>query len=599
MDDDRATSMNGSQDEDEALRIAIAMSLGERPPPKAVAENESPVIDLTQDDQEHGTDAYGTRHAEDPSTKTTQHEDGFAPMLATASVNSFSVLGINRKKMEEERLLRAKKRKAAQDDDLLQERSIQRMKADPPGTDPFTPSITSEHKYSTMPSTSRFPQGIVRKTWARGYPRLGDDITIEEVLQKDQLELAVLSSFQWDEKWLLSKIDLARTKLVLISFAVDEAQKEEMRQNVPRDKVRFCFPPMAGPGSMHSKLQLLKYSAHLRIVVPTGNLVPYDWGETRVLENMVFLIDIPKIEDPANRVSNKLTPFAEELIYFLQAQGMDDKLVQSLKSYDFSETARYGFVHSIAGSHRGEAWRRTGYCGLGRCVSSLFSGIKSDPKIDFVTASLGSVSYDLLEAIYNACKGDDGMKEYKARLTRPKSSGDSSSLEQRRAILKESLRVYFPSHDTVQKSRGGPHSAGTICFRARWWNLPSFPREVLCDSISKRKGILMHSKIIFVRFVDSGALKGFAYLGSANLSESAWGRLVKERGTGKPKMTCRNWECGVLIPGSTINGGSATTDSSSTDAWRVFDDRVPVPMEVPGIPYASAGTGHPWFYQGD
>lgn len=29
-------------------------------------------------------------------------------------------------------------------------------------------------------------------------------------------------------------------------------------------------------GSMHSKLQLLKFPNYLRLVIPTGNLVPYD-----------------------------------------------------------------------------------------------------------------------------------------------------------------------------------------------------------------------------------------------------------------------------------------------------------------------------------
>lgn len=43
-----------------------------------------------------------------------------------------------------------------------------------------------------------YPDGIVKKTWALGYDRKGDDIKIEEVLQKSDLELAVLSSFQID-----------------------------------------------------------------------------------------------------------------------------------------------------------------------------------------------------------------------------------------------------------------------------------------------------------------------------------------------------------------------------------------------------------------
>jgi hypothetical protein len=62
-------------------------------------------------------------------------------------------------------------------------------------------------------------------------------------------------------------------------------QKESMRSNVPPG-IRFCFPVMNGPGAMHSKLQLLKYQTHLRVVVPTGNLGPYDWGEGGVMENV-------------------------------------------------------------------------------------------------------------------------------------------------------------------------------------------------------------------------------------------------------------------------------------------------------------------------
>lgn len=72
----------------------------------------------------------------------------------------------------------------------------------------------------------------------------------------------------------------ARTQLTL-------PQKTEMRENVPSDVIRFVFPPMQnGAAIMHSKLQLLKYPNHLRIVVPTGNLVPYDWGETGTMENV-------------------------------------------------------------------------------------------------------------------------------------------------------------------------------------------------------------------------------------------------------------------------------------------------------------------------
>jgi Tyrosyl-DNA phosphodiesterase len=60
-----------------------------------------------------------------------------------------------------------------------------------------------------------------------------------------------------------------------------------MLANAPPN-IRFCFPSITGQFSrMHSKLQLLSHPTHLRIAVPSANLMPYDWGESGgVLENV-------------------------------------------------------------------------------------------------------------------------------------------------------------------------------------------------------------------------------------------------------------------------------------------------------------------------
>ncbi|KOS16800.1 hypothetical protein ESCO_004588 [Escovopsis weberi] len=73
---------------------------------------------------------------------------------------------------------------------------------------------------------------------------------------------------------------------------------------------------------MHSKLQILKFEGYIRIVIPTGNFVPYDWGEDGIMENT-------------------------ELKYFLEALGVGDRMIASLSRYDFSKTANYAFVHSM------------------------------------------------------------------------------------------------------------------------------------------------------------------------------------------------------------------------------------------------------------
>lgn len=72
----------------------------------------------------------------------------------------------------------------------------------------------------------QWPSGIVKKTRLANTPRTHDDISIEEVLQKDDLELAVLSSFLWDMDWILGKMDTRKTRMLLVVHA----QNEEVRQ---------------------------------------------------------------------------------------------------------------------------------------------------------------------------------------------------------------------------------------------------------------------------------------------------------------------------------------------------------------------------------
>lgn len=58
----------------------------------------------------------------------------------------------------------------------------------------------------------------------------------------------------------------------------------------------------------------------------------------------VFLIDLPKISISTQRSQ---TPFYEELVYFLEATTLHRNVIKKLEEYDFSETARYAFVHTM------------------------------------------------------------------------------------------------------------------------------------------------------------------------------------------------------------------------------------------------------------
>ena len=59
-------------------------------------------------------------------------------------------------------------------------------------------------------------------------------------------------------------------------------------------------------------------------------------------------------------------------------------------------------------------------------------------------------------------------------------------------------------------------------------------------------------------------------------------------GNGYVKLTCRNWECGVVLPVPVQEGKAAGLD--------VFESVLPVPMVYPGRSYEGNSDLEPWFF---
>ncbi len=214
MDPGLARVLNDGDDEDDALRRALALS---------VAGHDGIAGDGDLKAPPHSPDHVVVVASSPPEARPQDQR----PAEAKAAS---SFLSLDRQKMEEERLARLRKRKEREFDDVGES-------ARPPVAHKArrveTAAATGEYRTAqtarlVMHSTALpFPLGVVKKTWAAGQTRTGHDIKVEEVLLRDELQLAVLSSFQWDEEWLLSKIDIRRTKVVLIAYASSEAQVRE------------------------------------------------------------------------------------------------------------------------------------------------------------------------------------------------------------------------------------------------------------------------------------------------------------------------------------------------------------------------------------
>ncbi|KAF3124915.1 hypothetical protein TWF703_011123 [Orbilia oligospora] len=508
------------------------------------------------------------------------------------------LLGLDRGQMERERLARLK-RKTPDDSYVPQAKHAKSLatqdltikKEEPTESSSAGPSKSTRGPFMTLrdlqervtnyvPRATQYHDGTVKKTYIQGVARTPDDITIEEVLQKDTLQTAVLSAYQWDFLWILGKIKTGECDLVLVLHAKEDEVVDHYRRhlcNIPR--TRLCVPDMSGNVNiMHSKLQLLFHLTHLRVVVPTANLTSYDWGEATgtgsnegVMENSVFIIDFPELPKASTQGSTNPshTPFSRNLLHFCKAKGMPSDIIKKVDQvYDFTRSQRLGFVYSIGGSHHGDEALRNGVCGLACAVRDL--GLKTRKRVeaDYVTSSLGSLNKEFLLRIYRALHGDEGKesvqnipKKFIGRQVKtPEDESTDSETEEDESDdkvwgdVRSSMRIYFPSRRTVATSKGGIEAK-------RWYNM-------------------------------------FSTTGSHNLSESAWGKLVWDRSGKDFKMSNRNWECGVIVPVALPDGQEHTRGpraEPSTPDMNIFADVVPVPMSIPSA-VLSTVDNPPWYF---
>ena len=253
-----------SSDDDEDLKRAIALSLQDEVSTSqhsnAAGQSLRDAINLdsdTEDDEALSESLEPVQKDASEGIKTglhtcTSHDTSIGNGVESEhsiSTSGLGFLGLNRKKMEQERLARKRRvsisppppRKATK---FLNNGPAESPKLAPHSALDTTTTVTTYTKTTSTGNNAarlQFPQGTVKKTWAFGHPKTGDDIKLEEVLQKNDLSLAVLSSFQWDVEWLLAKINTRSESSFPITCFLRHCHARLTAKQLPRS-LSFCKP---------------------------------------------------------------------------------------------------------------------------------------------------------------------------------------------------------------------------------------------------------------------------------------------------------------------------------------------------------------------
>lgn len=365
---------------------------------------------------------------------------------------------------------------------------------------------------------------------------------------------------------------------------VGDHNQQTIRSKLGQISIVYCkFPSFPSYGVMHCKIMILRYRSNiLRIVVSTGNLVPYDYGH---VQNMVFIEDLQLLDDNDDAVgggsslsissqphqssidgynsqSSRKRPldtetiavsgsmsssyrpsqqavsgtFKSDLMGLLEEMGLvnsrypNDGLIAMLHRYDWTRI-KAKLVYSIPGTSYDRS-KGTGLMMLRRKVMELRKDWSEEAayqvdSIECQGSSLGNMDRAWLSDVLQSCSAD-------GRRERCCDTVDSV------------MRIVFPT--MTHALEGGAGNFGTIFCKKSHWDGPKFPRSLFyhCESLYGSHQPL-HSKTILCQYrhrADPQQVRGWLYVGSHNFTASAWGKFIRD----KQGIMVSNYEVGVLLP---------------------------------------------------
>ncbi|KAL8279939.1 hypothetical protein RQP46_007789 [Phenoliferia psychrophenolica] len=405
--------------------------------------------------------------------------------------------------------------------------------------------------------SERFWQGSIKRV-ANTYVPDSDSFTFKQVLGPiDELESAIVSSYVLDIDWVISHFP-KELPLMLVKPG-SKGGAPEVLVGDGRTKTFKVAPhayEMHGwTGSMHTKAIVLCYKKFMRVVIPSANMIDFDWER---IDNVLYIQDFPlrapSTSDvgttPANNPTH--TRFSKDFLKALKKLAVPPKFLVPFRDFDFSKSDEVQLVVS----NQGKEWYQWDGMNDGGGIVSLANSVKALGfsaggvwQIEATGSSIGQYSDNWLAQFYSACKGSHPEEWLTSKNKTEPGLAPGKRLP---------IKIVYPTLAEVDASRGGRPGGGTLFFPEKRWKDKNFPKNLLHQGRSKRKGVIAHTKtIIAIHRPDATSppgskSEGYIYVGSHNFTPSAWGTLMYT--TSGPGITIPNYEMGVIVPlkGDTI-----------------------------------------------
>ncbi|KAK2596916.1 hypothetical protein N8I77_012799 [Diaporthe amygdali] len=414
-----------------------------------------------------------------------------------------------------------------------------------------------------------FPNGALRITRTPGRSRAKNCINLADVIHKDSLVSACIFSFFIANEELFEHLPLSHTSNAVPIYIGRDANMDPMvpdactqsgiafREKISKKQLQDIRPKLEqlhrraygnsyhafyawSSGSSHSKILTLVYPEFLRIAITSCNMMDID---TELGDNHFYIHDLPKL---ASR-QDQLSTFESDLLAHLKALGTPIEFINSIQGkYDYS-TVQVHLVTSVPGTYSGAKAQDCGLLRLREIIRSLDLNLAQKKRqgklqLEVCAASLGNLSARWLDGFFDCALG----RKY-VEITQD-------------CDVPSDLKLFYPTVEDVRSTdEEAQHGASNIgCHIRPWKESPKAIKDIFHHYHSKDSGKLFHQKLILAyNHTSPTSLPYYVYIGSANLSSSAWGALEKDKK--ENKATCdlkliktSNFECGVVVPGDLI-----------------------------------------------